>query len=90
MVGYQGVSARSSSQRQSGTYFTAIAHLAGALGRPVWTALKYVPDWRWLLDRADTPWYPTMRLYRQPAPGDWPGLFAEMAAALATFKGYSQ
>jgi tetratricopeptide (TPR) repeat protein len=69
---------------------TAIAHLAGALGRPVWTALKYVPDWRWLLDRADTPWYPTMRLYRQPAPGDWPGLFAEMAAALATFKGYSQ
>ncbi|HSS12922.1 MAG TPA: tetratricopeptide repeat-containing glycosyltransferase family protein, partial [Rhizomicrobium sp.] len=61
---------------------TGIAHLAGALGRPVWVALKHVPDWRWLLDRADTPWYPTMRLFRQPARGDWPGVFAEMATAL--------
>jgi tetratricopeptide (TPR) repeat protein len=61
---------------------TAIAHVAGALGRPVWAALKYVPDWRWLLDRADSPWYPTMRLFRQNAQGDWPGVFAEMEAEL--------
>lgn len=61
---------------------TALAHLAGALGRPVWVALKHVPDWRWMLDRADTPWYPTMRLFRQPAPDDWTGLFAQMATAL--------
>lgn len=47
------------------TIDTSIAHLAGALGRPVWTALKYIPDWRWMLNRNDSPWYPTMRLYRQ-------------------------
>lgn len=62
---------------------TAIAHLAGALGRPVWVALKYVPDWRWLLDRSDTPWYPTMRLFRQPADEDWDGLFVQMQTELA-------
>jgi tetratricopeptide (TPR) repeat protein len=62
---------------------TAIAHLAGALGRPVWVALKYVPDWRWLLDRADSRWYPTMRLFRQKSQGDWPGVFAEMKRELA-------
>src|SRR6185312_17150176 len=45
---------------------TSIAHLAGALARPVWVALNAAPDWRWLLDRADSPWYPTMRLFRQP------------------------
>jgi len=66
---------------------TAIAHLAGALGHPVWVALKHVPDWRWLLDRAGTPWYPTMRLFRQPAPGDWTSVFADMAAALHEIKG---
>ena len=47
------------------TVDTSIGHLAGALGRPVWTALKYIPDWRWMLYRNDSPWYPTMRLYRQ-------------------------
>jgi tetratricopeptide (TPR) repeat protein len=61
---------------------TAIAHLAGALGRPVWVALKYAPDWRWHLDRCDTPWYPSMRLFRQHAYGDWSGAFAEMAEQL--------
>ena len=50
---------------------TAVAHLAGALARPVWTLLCTPPDYRWLLDRQDSPWYPTMRLYRQAAPGDW-------------------
>jgi len=55
---------------------TALAHLAGALARPAWVALKYVPDWRWLLDRPDSPWYPGMRLFRQSRPGDWEGVFA--------------
>jgi tetratricopeptide (TPR) repeat protein len=61
---------------------TAIAHLAGALGRPTWVVLKRVPDWRWLLDRSDSPWYPTMRLFRQKQRGDWPGVFADVAAEL--------
>jgi Flp pilus assembly protein TadD len=50
---------------------TAVAHLAGALGRTVWTLLPFSPEWRWLLDREDSPWYPTMRLFRQSSPGDW-------------------
>ena len=59
---------------------TAIAHLAGALGVPTWVALKQTPDWRWLLDRQDSPWYPAMRLYRQPQSGDWEGVFAQIVA----------
>jgi hypothetical protein len=61
---------------------TATAHLAGALGRPVWVPLPIGADWRWLLERADCPWYPTMRLFRQKAFRDWPGVFREITAAL--------
>ena len=62
---------------------TAVAHLAGALGRPAWVALNFVPDWRWLLDRTDSPWYPTLRLFRQTERGNWQGVFAAMEAELA-------
>jgi hypothetical protein len=58
------------------------SHLAAALGRPVWMLLPFVPDWRWLLDRDDTPWYPTIRLFRQPARGDWDNVIARIATAL--------
>jgi tetratricopeptide (TPR) repeat protein len=61
---------------------TSVAHLAGALGRPVWVALKYVPDWRWMLDRMESPWYPTMRLFRQRTMDDWKGVFSAIESAL--------
>ena len=61
---------------------TSVAHLAGALGVPVWVALRGVPDWRWLLDRADSPWYPSMRLFRQRAAGEWVELFERIAREL--------
>jgi hypothetical protein len=61
---------------------TSIAHLAGALGVPVWVALNAVPDWRWLLNRDDSPWYPTMRLFRQTRPGHWEDVFHRMAEVL--------
>ncbi len=64
------------------TVDTVMAHLAGALGRPVWTLLAFAHDWRWMLDRADTPWYPTMRLFRQPKPNDWAGVFREVRCEL--------
>jgi ADP-heptose:LPS heptosyltransferase len=53
---------------------TSTAHLAGALGKPTWILNRFDACWRWLLDRQDTPWYPTVRLYRQDAPGDWSGM----------------
>ena len=62
---------------------TSIAHLAGALGRPVWVALRLVPDWRWMLDRADSPWYPTMRLFRQLRDGVWPPVFQAISDELS-------
>jgi tetratricopeptide (TPR) repeat protein len=61
---------------------TAIAHLAGALGRPVFVALKHVPDWRWLMNRADSPWYPTMQLFRQSERDEWTSAFDEIAACV--------
>ncbi|MBV9549554.1 MAG: tetratricopeptide repeat protein [Alphaproteobacteria bacterium] len=64
------------------TLDSSIAHLAGALGRPTWTALKSVPEWRWFTDRTDSPWYPTMTLYRQPRFKDWDSVFAAMTRDL--------
>lgn len=61
---------------------TMIAHLAGAMGLPVWTLLSYQPDWRWMLKREDSPWYPTMRLFRQPRPGDWESVVRYLKRAL--------
>ncbi|MDD4914919.1 MAG: tetratricopeptide repeat protein [Methylococcales bacterium] len=62
---------------------TSVAHLAGALARPFWLLLPYTPDYRWLLDRPDSPWYPNARLFRQTSPGDWPGVVAAVRQALA-------
>jgi hypothetical protein len=61
------------------TVDTALAHLAGALDVPVWVALSFTADWRWLLEREDNPWYPTMRLFRQPQSGQWPAVFEGIA-----------
>jgi tetratricopeptide (TPR) repeat protein len=67
------------------TIDTSTAHLAGAMGKPVWVMLPAVPDWRWMLDRSDSPWYPTMRLFRQSRAGDWSGPVEQLAAALRSF-----
>ncbi|MEO8445240.1 MAG: tetratricopeptide repeat protein [Gammaproteobacteria bacterium] len=67
------------------TVDTAVAHLAGALGKPVWLLLPFAPDYRWLLGRPDSPWYPTMRLFRQPVPGAWDAVVRELSPALAAF-----
>ena len=62
---------------------TSVPHIAGALGCPVWTVLKAIPDWRWMLERTDSPWYPTMRLFRQKTPGDWSEVMAQVAGAVS-------
>jgi ADP-heptose:LPS heptosyltransferase len=60
----------------------SVAHLAGALGQPVWICLPAAPEWRWMLERTDTPWYGTARLFRQPRVGDWGTVFAQVATEL--------
>jgi tetratricopeptide (TPR) repeat protein len=64
------------------TVDTSVAHLAGALARPTWVLLSFVPDWRWLMHREDSPWYPTMRLFRQTSRGDWESVIRRLAQAL--------
>jgi ADP-heptose:LPS heptosyltransferase len=61
---------------------TSLAHLSGALGQKTWVLLPFSPDWRWMRDRDDTPWYPSMKLYRQPVAGDWNGVLARAALDL--------
>ncbi|AGY59087.1 tetratricopeptide repeat protein [Gloeobacter kilaueensis] len=64
------------------TVDTAVAHLAGALSKPVWILLPHLADWRWLAARSDSPWYPAARLFRQPTPGDWSAVVAQVIAAM--------
>ncbi|MDH3240292.1 MAG: hypothetical protein OEO83_06470 [Alphaproteobacteria bacterium] len=64
---------------------TSIAHLAGAMGKPVWVLLPFVPDWRWLLDRGDSPWYPSARLFRQDEAGEWGAVMERVKSALKTW-----
>jgi ADP-heptose:LPS heptosyltransferase len=67
------------------TVDTSVAHLAGALGRPVWLLLPFAPDWRWGLGSLESRWYPTMRLLRQTQAGDWHAPIAEAASRLGEF-----
>jgi Glycosyltransferase family 9 (heptosyltransferase) len=66
---------------------TSVAHLAGALGKPVWILIPFAPDWRWLLEREDSPWYPTARLFRQPKIGDWDSVIDKVRQALTEHLG---
>jgi hypothetical protein len=75
------------------TVDTAVAHVAGALGKPVWLLSRFDACWRWMPNGAepgpdDTPWYPTMRIFRQTSPGDWSGVVGRVAQALPGFRSY--
>ena len=67
------------------TIDTAVAHLAGAMGKPTWILLPHAPEWRWMLDREDTPWYPTARLFRQKRLGDWESVIERVRASLSAW-----
>jgi Glycosyltransferase family 9 (heptosyltransferase) len=71
------------------TVDTAVAHLAAALGKPVWLMLPFIPDYRWLLRREDSPWYPSMRLFRQDRLHDWAGVVTRVAGSLSGMSGAS-
>jgi ADP-heptose:LPS heptosyltransferase len=66
---------------------TAVLHLAGAMGKPAWAILPFTPDWRWMLSREDSPWYPTVRLFRQKRHGDWDNVFRRLAKELRILAG---
>jgi len=66
------------------TVDTSTAHMAGALGLPTFLLIAALPDWRWLMDRNDSPWYPTLRIYRQPAPGDWTTVIERVVTDLSS------
>jgi ADP-heptose:LPS heptosyltransferase len=68
------------------TVDTSVLHLAGALGRPVWGLISAKSDWRWMLDREDSPWYPTLRLFRQARLDDWQELISRVATALSSWR----
>ncbi len=79
---YDDTMALLSSLDQVITVDTSVGHLSAALGRPTWIMLAHAPDWRWLMDREDTPWYPTVRLFRQKMAGDWAEVMRRVGAAL--------
>jgi len=64
------------------TIDTSVVHLAGAMGKPTWVLLPFSTDWRWMVGRDQTPWYPTARLFRQPTPGDWESVLTQVTTAL--------
>jgi ADP-heptose:LPS heptosyltransferase len=72
------------------TVDTSTAHLAAAMGKEVWLLVAWHNDWRWMEHRSDTPWYPTMRIFRQPVPDDWDSVFAEVRMALSARLGVTR